>query len=98
MKKASILALIFVLTATLFAGCRNMGNNTTGTNMTPASSSSSTMLPLPERPLPSGPSTTNPGGAMNPSDSTTTPGVVTEPGTSGINGRSARPSARGPRY
>ena len=46
MKKISIIVLIFVLTATLFAGCRNMGNNTTA----PSSSTMTkpTVVPAPE--------------------------------------------------
>ncbi len=94
MKKASILALVLVLTATLFTGCRNMGS--TSTTKAPAASSSTrpTVAPKPTLPLPSG-STTNPGGTTTPGGATTTPGGVTEPGTSGA---ARRPSARGPRY
>ena len=46
MKKISIILLIFVLTATLFVGCRNMGNNTTA----PSSSTMTkpTVVPAPE--------------------------------------------------
>ena len=49
MKKISIIVLIFVLTATLFAGCRKMGNNTTGTTV-PSSSvmTKPTVVPAPE--------------------------------------------------
>lgn len=92
-KKACILTLIFVLTATLFCGCGNRGNNTTGP-MAPAASSSTkpTLLPKPNLPLPSGTTGTNPGGMTDPSN-TTNPGDTT-----GLPGRAARPSARGPRY
>ncbi len=99
MKKASIMTLILVLTATLFTGCRNMGGNSTSSTTTaPAASSSTkpTVVPMPTLPLPS--NSTTPGGATNPGE-TNTPGGATEPGTSGVTGRGAnRPSARGPRY
>ena len=85
MKKASIITLILVLTATLFAGCRNMGNTTNST--TPSSSSTSTTasaLPLPEITKPS---------------TSTTPSAETDPSTTTMPGRSAgRPSSKGPRY
>lgn len=88
MKKTSIAILILVLTATLFAGCRNMGN-TPGNTTVPTAS---TIRPSvgPQLPLPSVNPTT-PG-------ANTMPGDSTEPGTSGIEGRTMRPSARGPRY
>lgn len=61
MKKACIITLICVLTATLFAGCRNMGNTTTTTTKPGTSSSSRpTVVPMPEIPLPSGTNTTSP--------------------------------------
>ena len=47
MKKASIFMLILVLTAMLFAGCRNNGTNTTNSTV-PTSSNTTTVLPLPE--------------------------------------------------
>ncbi len=94
MKKASIMALVLVLTATMFAGCRNMGGQTTNSTQTPATSSSTkpTVRPTPSLPLPSG-STTTPGGATDPSD-------ATQPGTSGSTAGDAarRPAGRGPRY
>lgn len=94
MKKACIVTLIFVLTATIFTGCRNMGSTTQSTEKPGTSSSSRpTVVPMPEIPLPSG---TNNG--------TGTPGGTSTPGASGVPngtempGRAARPSARGPRY
>ena len=88
MKKASIMTLILVLTATLFAGCRNTGTNTTGSTAPVGSTSTtSTVMPMPDVTLPTEPSIT------------TTPGGVTDPATGGMTGRAAsRPSARGPRY
>ena len=49
MKKISIIVLVFVLTATVFAGCRKMDNNTTGSTA-PGSSTSTkpTIVPAPE--------------------------------------------------
>ena len=95
MKKTSIMALILVLTATLFAGCRNMGGNQ-GNTTTPVSSSTTkpTAAPTPQLPLPTGNTATTPGGATNPSSNGSMPGD----GASGIEGRAVRPSARGPRY
>ena len=92
MKKASIMTLILVLTATLFAGCRNMGGNTT----TPTSPSlpKPTVAPTSSATQPS--SSTTPGGASTPSTPNSTD--ATNPGGSGIEGRGMRPSARGPRY
>ena len=92
MKKASIMTLILVLTATLFAGCRNMGGNP-GNTTTPMGSSlpTQTVAPMPELPMPTA-SNTTPGGTN------ATIGDATDPGTSGITGRAMRPSARGPRY
>ena len=81
MKKASIAILILVLTATLFAGCRNMGNNPSNTTVPTSSSTRPTVGP--QLPLPTD------------SGNETTPG---NPGSSGIEGRNLRPSARGPRY
>ena len=86
MKKASIITLILVLTATLFAGCRNMGNTTNSTTPSNSSSSSTTTtaLPLPEITKPS---------------TSTTPSAETDPDTTTMPGRSAgRPSSKGPRY
>ena len=99
MKKACIVTLIFVLTATIFTGCRNMGSTTQSTEKPGTSSSSRpTVVPMPEIPLPSGTNTTSP------SNGTGTPGGISTPGASGapngteMPGRAARPSARGPRY
>ncbi len=103
MKKLSIMTLIFVLTATLFAGCRN-GNSTNPTTVAPGTSSSTrpTVMPTPEIPLPSGTNTTAPGGTNG-----STPGTGSTPGGSNgtdgsggttLPGRMMQPSARGPRY
>lgn len=89
MKKACIITLIFVLTATLFAGCRNMGGTTQSTAKPGTSSSSRpTVVPMPEIPLPSGTNTTSP----------STPGSTGTP--NGGNGSTGMPggAARGPRY
>ena len=85
MKKTSIVILILVLTATLFAGCRNMGNNPGNTTVPTSSTAKPTMGP--QLPLPTD----------NPTDSgnDATPG---DPSNSGIEGKTLRPSARGPRY
>ena len=98
MKKASIITMVLVLTATMFAGCRNMGGNPGNTTAPMGSSTRPTLSPNPQLPLPTGDLTTNPGGATNPSDNTATPGATTDPGAPGIAGRALRPAARGPRY
>lgn len=92
MKKACIVTLIFVLTATIFTGCRNMGSTTQST-VNPGTSSSTrpTVVPMPEIPLPSGTNTTSPSG-------TSTPGGTDTPNGTEMPGRAARHSARGPRY
>ena len=55
MKKTCIMSLILVLTATLFAGCRNMNDTTpTTTKPLPSSSTKSTTAPAPAIPAPSG--------------------------------------------
>ena len=94
MKKACIVTLIFVLTATLFTGCRNMGNNTTHSTVAPGTSSSSkpTVVPTPEIPLPSDTHTTNP--SSNPGTTTNPGSTAGTEGSTGVTGR----SARGPRY
>ncbi len=98
MKKACIITLICVLTATLFAGCRNMGNTTTTTTKPGTSSSSRpTVVPMPEIPLPSGTNTTSPSRPSAPG-STGLPGGSSAPGGTEMPNRTARPSARGPRY
>lgn len=53
MKKFSVIALVFALTALLFAGCRNTTNPTTTTKL-PATSATtqSTVLPSPDITLP----------------------------------------------
>ena len=49
MKKISIILLIFALTATLFAGCRKMGDNTTGSTAPSTSTMTKpTIVPVPE--------------------------------------------------
>lgn len=100
MKKAWMITLIFVLTATLFTGCRNMGNNTTNSTAAPGTSSSTrpTVMPTPEIPLPSGTNTTGPNATTNPGGTTIPGGSTGTEGTTGMPGRAARPSARGPRY
>ena len=103
MKKISIITLIFVLTATLFAGCRN-GNSTNPTTVAPGTSSSTrpTVMPMPEIPMPSGTNTTAPGAGSTPGG--TNGGTDGTGGTNGgtggttMPGRIVRPSARGPRY
>ena len=85
MKKASILALILVLTATLFAGCGNNGKNPTSTN--PTTKPMTTNTTVAELPLPTKPGTTDPAS-----------GNATDPSSTGMPGRSVRPSAKAPRY
>lgn len=100
MKKLSIITLIFVLTATVFAGCRR-NTDTNPTTVAPGTSSSTrpTVMPMPEIPMPSGTNTTAPGGTNG-----STPGTDSTPGGSNgtdgttMPGRMVRPSARGPRY
>ena len=94
MKKICSIALIFVLTATLFAGCRGGGSTNPTTTVAPNASSSTrpTVMPKPEVPMPSGTNTTTPGnGAAH-------GGSADPEGTAGVPGRMARPSARGVRY
>lgn len=106
MKKAYMLMLVVALTASLFAGCRNMGGSSTSTNAPTSSSTKPTVVPMPEIPLPSGTNTTSPSGTTLPvpSGSTnpsvgSTPGGASDPeGTTNVPGRAVRPSARGPRY
>ena len=85
MKKASLMALILVLTATLFAGCRNTGNTATGTN--PTTKPMTTTTTVAELPLPTKPGTTDPAS-----------GNATDPSSTGMPGKSIRPSAKAPRY
>lgn len=93
MKKMCSIALIFVLTATLFAGCRG-GNSTNPTTPSVTSSTQPTVMPKPEDPMPSGTNTTAPGG-----NGGQLPGGTSDPeGTPGVPGRMMRPSAQGPRY
>lgn len=66
MKKACIMSLILVLTATLFAGCRNMNDTTpTTTKPLPSSSTRPSTAPAPAIPTPSGTDTT-PNGTERP--------------------------------
>ncbi len=82
MKKRYALGLIFVLTALLFAGCRDMPDST-GSTTVPATSAATqpTVLPSPDITLPLDTSVPN----------------TTEPETT-ITEATTRPSARGPRY
>lgn len=100
MKKAYMLMLVFALTASLFAGCRNMGGGTTSTSSTnaPSSSTKPPVVPMPEIPLPSGTNTTSPSGSTLPVPSGSTPGSSVPEGTGTVPGGAARRSARGPRY
>ena len=94
MKKLCSIALIFVLTATVFTGCRG-GSSTNPTTTAPGTSSTRpTVMPVPEIPLPTGTNTTAPG-----QDDPSLPGGTADPeGTPGVPGRMKRPSARGNRY
>lgn len=100
MKKASIITLILVLTATLFTGCRNMGGTTNSTAPASSSLTKPTVVPAPEITTPTSPNgATTPGGATNPGGENDPSGIVTMPSTSEMPGRAgSRPSARGPRY
>ena len=89
MKKLCSIALIFVLTATLLAGCRGAAD-TNPTNSAPDASSSTqpTLMPKPEVPAPSGTDSTAPNGGDG------TDGGVIDPT---MPNRMVRPT-RGPRY
>jgi hypothetical protein len=75
MKKFCTIALVFVLTASLFTGCGCP--NTDMTTTAPLTSSTRpTVMPKPELPLPSGTNTTAPGGSTN---DTTLPNRMVRP-------------------
>jgi hypothetical protein len=86
MRKFLIITLIFVLTATLFAGCRRMGDTNPSSDVPTSSSTTGTQATLPELPLPSGTNTTSPSGSDVPDSAPELPN------------RMVRPSAKGPRY
>ncbi len=68
MKKISAIALVFTLTALLFAGCRDTTNTTPTTTKQPATSAAtqSTVLPAPDITLPMDTTTTTvPGGSSS---------------------------------
>lgn len=52
MKNFSVLALVFALTATVFAGCRNTTNTTTTTLPATSAATQTTMIPSPDITLP----------------------------------------------
>ena len=87
MNKILMITLIFLLTATIFTGCRKMGNTTPSTGVPTSSSTKSTVVPMPEIPLPSGTNTTAPQGSNGvPEDAPPLPS------------RMRGPAAKGPRY